>query len=104
MDSTTHAGQLKDWGSLASACRANRDLENFLSRDLDIFDEALREVWIALTRKSELEAEKQKATKKLNDALYKAREQARHLRLGIQLHLGPRNERLEVFGIKPRLR
>lgn len=47
---------------------------------------------------------RQKATRELQDALYDAREQARHLRLGVQLHLGLWNERLEVFGITPRRR
>jgi hypothetical protein len=97
----THAGQLKDWEGLAGACRADRKLENLLSGDLDTFDEVLREAWSALTRRAKLESEKQKATKELKDALYKARDQARQLRLGIQLHLGLRNERLEEFGIKP---
>jgi hypothetical protein len=98
---TSHAGPLKDWEGFAGACRADCELENFLSGDLDTFDEVLRDVWSALTRRSKLESEKRKATKELNDALYKAREQARQLRLGIQLHLGLRNERLKVFGIKP---
>jgi hypothetical protein len=102
MDNTSHAEQLRTLEGLASACRADRELEDFLSRDLDTFDEALRKVWSALTRRAELESEKQTATRELQDALYDAREQARHLRLGVQLQLGLWNERLEVFGITPR--
>jgi len=97
----THTGQLKGWEGLAGACRADCELENFLSADLDLFDEILREVWSALTRRSKLEIEKQKATQELHFALEKAKDQARQIRLGIQVHLGLRNERLEMFGIKP---
>ena len=60
MDNTSHAEQLRALEGLAGACRADRELEDFLRRDLDTFDEALRKVWSALTRRAELESEKGK--------------------------------------------
>jgi hypothetical protein len=97
----SRAEEMKDWGCLLAACRASHQVKSFLSGDLETFEALIREAGHALVRQSDLEAERQKATRQLNEALAQARDQASHIRLGVRLHLGPRNERLKIFGITP---
>jgi len=101
MPDRSFAGGLKTWTDLIAACRQNPELLAYAAPELRALEQTLGDLQAAKSRQVLLDAEKQKATAQHLALHQKASDLAFQIRSGVKAFLGPRNERLAEFNIKP---
>jgi len=101
MRSTTQKETLGAWDGLIEACQANAKLRALYQREIQLLGQATKEARATLLRRDRLVKESQETTKKGLEALARGGELAMRIRSAVKGTLGPRDERLIHFGIKP---
>jgi len=92
---------LRAWEGLAEACEANPKLSVLFQREIQLLTQITKETRGTLSRRDRLVSESREATRKCLEALAKGNELTMRLRSAVKGMLGPRDERLVHFGIKP---
>jgi hypothetical protein len=92
------------WERLAEACQGNPKLRALFHRELALLNQTAKDMRAILAKRARLEGEKQSATRECNAAFAKGSDLSSRIRLAVKATLGPRDERLTQFGIKPRSR
>jgi hypothetical protein len=89
------------WERLAEAGQANPKLRALFHRELALLKQSAHEVRALQIKRSRLVAERQILTQECAAALAKGRDLSSRIRLAVKATLGPKDERLTQFGIKP---
>jgi hypothetical protein len=101
MPRKTQNETLGTWEGLVEACQANPKLRALFQREIQLLGQATKEARAALIRRDRLVSESQETTRKCLDVLARGGEMAIRIRSAVKGILGPRDERLIHFGIKP---
>jgi hypothetical protein len=90
------------WERLSEAGQANPRLRALFHRELALLKQSAHEVRALLIKRSRVAAEQQILTQECAAALTKGNDLCIRMRLAVKATLGPKDERLTQFGIKPR--
>jgi len=101
MRSKTQAETLGTWDGLVEACQANPRLHALFQREIQLLSQAAKEARSAMARRDRLVSDSRETTRKCREAFSKGGELAMRIRSAVKGTLGPRDERLVHFGIKP---
>lgn len=97
----SHADVVTDAEQLLSATEVNQDLVPSVEKHRTAAVQTLAEIKALKTLQKTLTADKQKATKDLQNAVRRLKELTIFLRTAIRGDIGPRTEKLVEFGIAP---
>jgi hypothetical protein len=93
---------VRRWERLSEAGQVNPKLRALFHRELALLKQSAHEVRALQIKRSRLAAEQQALTQECATALAKGNELSIRMRLAVKATLGPKDERLTQFGIKPR--
>ena len=89
------------WERISEAGQANPKLCALFHRELALLKQSAHEVRSLQIKRSRLAAEQQILTQECTTALAKGNDLYIRMRLAVKATLGPKDERLTQFGIKP---
>ena len=89
------------WERLAEAGQTNPRLRALFHRELTLLKQSAHEVHSLQIKRSRLAAEQQILTQECAAVLAKGNDLCSRMRLAVKATLGPKDERLTQFGIKP---
>jgi hypothetical protein len=90
------------WERIAEAGQVNPKLRALFHRELALLKQSAHEVRALWIKRSRLVAEQQILTQECAAAFAKGNDLSIRMRLAVKATLGPKDERLTQFGIKPR--
>jgi len=90
------------WERLSEAGQVNPKLRAHFHRELALLKQSAHEVRALQIKRSRLMAEQQLLTQECAAAFAKGNDLSIRIRLAVKATLGPKDERLTQFGIKPR--
>lgn len=97
----SQADVMADWAELLDAVKSKPDLQPAVDAESQALAQSLTEVQGLKARQNEMEALRQEATQKLNDAVAKGKETAIKIRSVLRGKVGPKSELLVHFKIAP---
>lgn len=89
------------WERISEAGQANPKLRALFHRELALLKQSAHEVRSLQIKRSRLTAEQQIMTQECAAMLAKGNDLCSRMRLAVKATLGPKDERLTQFGIKP---
>ncbi len=92
---------LSEWGRLLAAVRTNEVDFPVLTAYRVVLEGHLENVRLARARQLALKKQSRKATRVLRQLVLAGLDEVRCLRSQVRAELGPRDERLRLFGVKP---
>lgn len=97
----SYAGIVTGWAMLSASLAVNADELPHLEAHRQLLEGLLEEAHSLTSEQALRAAEKQDATKRLQDVLDQGQKLATFLRTGVRQHFGNRSEKLVEFGMQP---